>query len=363
MKPFIPHELPLKDLDWSGLISQIGQANRELARYDGFLQFLPNAQLLLSPLITQEAVLSSRIEGTQATLEDVLKYEAQPRDETQRLSDIREIINYRTALRYAVDELVRRPISLNLLKETHHILLSNARGKDRMLGRFRTVQNWIGAPASNIENATYVPPSPDRLNKALDNFEKYIHFEEKDQLVQIAIVHAQFEIIHPFLDGNGRIGRILIPLFLYEKKILHSPMFYISAYFETHRQEYYSRLNAITTANDWEGWIIYFLKAIETQASKNNIKARQVLELYNKMKQQVVETTRSQFAIQVIDCLFDFPIFQSQQFQEKTGIPKASANRILGQLRDAGILTVLEEAKGSRSAVYLFKKLIDIVEQ
>jgi Fic family protein len=167
MKPFSPHDLPLKNLDWSDLISQMGLANRELARYDGLLQSLPNAQLLLSPLTTQEAVLSSRIEGTQATLEDVLKYEAQPRKETERLDDIREIINYRTALRYAVDELERRPISLNLLKDTHQILLRNVRGKDRMLGRFRTVQNWIGPPGSSIENATYVPPSPDRLNEAL----------------------------------------------------------------------------------------------------------------------------------------------------------------------------------------------------
>jgi Fic family protein len=363
MKPFIPEALPLRKLDWTKFLHLIGQANRELARYDGFLQSLPNAGLLLSPLTTQEAVLSSRIEGTQATLEDVLRFEAQPDRDSPRLADIQEVINYRKALRFAADELNGRPLSLNLIKKTHGILLSKVRGKNRMIGEFRTMQNWIGAPGSPMENARYVPPAPNMLMDSMDNFEKYIHHDEKDRLVQLAIIHAQFEIIHPFLDGNGRIGRILIPLFLYEKQILNSPMFYISAYFETNRAEYYDRLLAITSTKEWEAWISFFLQAVQQQATQNNEKARKILDLYNEMKQKIVNLTRSQFAIQTLDWLFDFPIFRSSMFQQKSKIPKPSANRILSQLRKANIISLLEEAKGRKAAVFAFERLIEIAEQ
>jgi Fic family protein len=363
MNPFIPDTLPLKKLDWSWFLPLIGRSNGAVARYDGLLQSLPNAALLLSPLTTQEAVLSSRIEGTQATLEDVLKYEAQPEATTQRIEDIQEVINYRKALRSAVSELSRRPLSLNLLKRTHSILLSNVRGKNRATADFRKVQNWIGAPGSTMENARYVPPAPDKLMDALDNFEKYIHYDEKDPLVQLAIIHAQFEIIHPFLDGNGRIGRIIIPLFLYEKEMLSSPMFYISAYFEKYRDEYYDRLNGITHSGKWDEWILFFLKAVEQQAQENSAKARKILELYNEMKEKIAEVARSQFAIQALDCLFDLPVFRSSIFQEKSRIPKPSAHRILSQLKDAKIISLLEEAKGRKAAVFVFDRLLEIVEQ
>jgi len=362
MQPFVPDTLPLKDLDWSRFLHLIGAANRELARFDGLLQSLPNPSLLLSPLTTQEAVLSSRIEGTQATLEDVLKYEADQLQKTSRKEDIKEVINYRKALHFAVAELNRRPLSLNLIKKTHSILLSDARGKNRMIGQFRKTQNWIGASGSPIEKARYVPPAPNEVTNALDDFEKYIHYDEKDRLVQLAIIHAQFEIIHPFLDGNGRIGRILIPLFLFEKQILSSPMFYISAYFETNRDEYYDRLHAITAAKEWEDWIWFFLQAVQKQAIQNNAKAKMILNLYNNMKQKIVEITHSQFAIQTLDCLFDTPVFRPSLFQKKSEIPKATANRILNQLKEAHIISVLEEAKGRRAAVYFFDKLVGIVE-
>lgn len=363
MNPFIPDALPLKNLDWSRFLPLIGRSNRAVARYDGLLQSLPNAALLLSPLTTQEAVLSSRIEGTQATLEDVLKYEAQPETATRHIEDIQEVINYRKALRCAVDELSRRPISLNLLKKTHSILLSNVRGKNRAIGEFRKAQNWIGPPGSAMENARYMPPAPDKLRDALDKFEKYIHYDEKDRLVQLAIIHAQFEIIHPFLDGNGRIGRIIIPLFLYEKEILSSPMFYVSAYFEKYRDEYYNRLHGITKFREWEEWILFFLKAVEQQAQENSAKAKKILHLYNEMKEKIAQITRSQFAIQVLDCLFDLPIFRSSVFEQKSRIPKPSAHRILSQLKDAKIISLLEEAKGRKAAVFVFDRLLDIVEQ
>jgi Fic family protein len=250
MKPYIPEKLPTKSLDWSLLVRFVGQANSALARFDGILQGIVNPNVLLSPLTTQEAVLSSKIEGTQATLEEVLEYEAAPREDGKS-EDIHEILNYRRAMRMAVDSLKDRPISLNLLKEIQFLLLDSVRGKDKGRGEFRTSQNWIGRPGCKMEEASYVPPPPLQVMEFLDNLEKYVRFDEEDRLVQMAIIHAQFEIIHPFLDGNGRVGRILVPLFLFEKGQLSSPMFYLSTYLEAHREVYYDRLQAISRDGDW----------------------------------------------------------------------------------------------------------------
>ena len=260
MKPYIPDTLPLQNIDWVKFVNLIGKANAELARYDGILQGIINPHVLLSPLTTKEAVLSSRIEGTQASLVEVFEFEAskQADIQTEKQKDIQEIINYRKSMGIAVNWLAKKPITINMIKEVHSILLDSVRGKDKGRGRFRTVQNWIGRPGTSIEQAEYVPPEPMRIMEFLSNFEKYIHYEEKDILVQLAIVHAQFEIIHPFVDGNGRVGRILIPLFLYEKRLLSLPMFYISEYFETNRDEYYDRLKAITSEKRWEEWIEFF---------------------------------------------------------------------------------------------------------
>ncbi len=362
MKPYIPKKLPLRGLDWESFVPLISWSNRQLARYDGLLQSLPNASVLLSPLTTREAVLSSKIEGTRATLEDVLKYEAKAKMEESEKKDIREIINYRAALKFAIKELKKKPLCLNTIKRMHSILLQGVRGRNRMLGRFRTVQNWIGPPDSSIDEAHFIQPTPEKMKEALDNFEKYLHHNEKDSLVQLAIIHAQFEIIHPFVDGNGRIGRILIPLFLYEKKILNSPMFYISAYFERNRKEYYRRLREITESNAWDAWIRFFLKAVGEQADENNMKAKKILDLYNDMKEDMVEVTRSQFAIKVLDFIFKVPIFSTAVFYKRSRIPKASATRIIEKLRKAGIISVLQEAKGRTPAIYIFPKLISIVE-
>lgn len=207
MKPFTPEKLPIKDIDWEGLIPVLGKANRALAKYDGALYGLPNPEVLLSPLTTQEAVLSSRIEGTQATLGEVLKFDAgeEPQQESKRL-DIQEIVNYRRALRVAEAELQSRPFNLNLLLHLHDLLLDSVRGRNKARGQFRKHQNWIGAPGSTVESADFVPPAPEILPEYLDNWEKYYHLDRPDPLVQLAIIHAQFEILHPFLDGNGRLG-------------------------------------------------------------------------------------------------------------------------------------------------------------
>jgi Fic family protein len=359
-KPYVPHSLPLESVDWVRFITLIGQANAELARYDGILQGIINPGVLLSPLTTKEAVVSSKIEGTQASLEEVLQYEASPDVKTEKYDDITEIINYREAMRFAVQWMKEKPITLNLVKQMHGILLDSVRGKDKSRGNFRTSQNYIGKAGASIEQASYIPPEPLILMEHLSNFEKYIHYDEKDRLVQLAIVHAQFEIIHPFLDGNGRLGRILIPIFLNEKRVLHSPMFYISEYLESNRDEYYARLKAISDEKGWDDWIGFFLKAIIEQAKANGAKAKSILDLYEKKKTRITDITRSQYAIKILDTLFARPIFNTTDFIKRSHIPKPSAMRLLKMLRREGVLSTLKEGSGRRAEVMMFNKLIDI---
>jgi Fic family protein len=366
MRPFKPPKLPLSEVKWEPLIPLIGRANRSLAHYDGVLYGVPNPDVLLSPLTTQEAVLSSKIEGTQATLGEVLKFEAgeEPEQESRRL-DIQEIINYRRALRHAEVALKSRPFNLNLLLELHYILLDSVRGRNKGRGKFRTTQNWIGRPGTPIEQADFVPPDPMFMMEHLDNWEKYYHADRPDPLVQLAVVHAQFEIIHPFLDGNGRIGRILVPLFLYEKKLLSRPMFYLSAYLEEHRNEYVTRLRDIGQTNDaWNQWIEFFLKALNEQAGKNAKTARAIMELYNNLKSRVIELTHSQYAIPLLDQIFERPLFQSShlRFKGRPAPSRQAVANLLRVLREDGILKVMREGSGRRAQVLALVELINLCE-
>jgi len=226
MDPYEPSKLPIYDIDWAAHITRIGKPGQP-ARYDGILQGIVNPKLLLSPLMTREAVLSSKIEGTQVSLEDVLQYEADIKEPftPDRVMDIHEVQNYRKAMGYAVNELKNKPLTINMIMDIHRILLTDVRGKDRTPGEIRRIQNYIGLPGDPIEKAVFVPPSPPVVMDALSNWEEYLHMEEKDPLVQLAILKAQFELIHPFSDGNGRIGRILVPLMLYYKKHYQAPCF------------------------------------------------------------------------------------------------------------------------------------------
>ncbi len=364
MRPYEPDSLPITSIDWAAHVPLIGQANAALARYDGMLQSIVNPAVLLSPLTAQEAVLSSRIEGTQASMAEVLEYEADPEGEMEpsKRSDIQEIINYRRAMGMAVERLRERPLCLNLFRELHAVLLDSVRGRNKAPGEFRRSQNYIAPPGSPIEKATFVPPSPDRLAGALDNWEKYLHDEERDRLVQLAVVKAQFEIIHPFLDGNGRMGRMLIPLYLFDRGLLSSPMFYLSAYLEEHRDVYYERLLSISRDDDWNGWISFFLTAVVEQAAVNTQKTQEILALYERMKEEVPTIVRSQYVIQTIDALFDRPIFRITDFIQRSGIPPASARRILGVLRAQGGLQDLRPGKGRRAAILIFPELIGITQ-
>lgn len=364
MNPSIPRKLPLEGLDWGDLVPQIAAANRALAHYDGILYGVPEPGVLLSPLTTNEAVLSSRIEGTQATLNEVLQFEAGAEivEEAKR-EDIQEIINYRRALNRAEEELASRPFNLNLVKELHGILLDSVRGRNKEPGRFRTTQNFIGSRGATIEQAAYIPPEPRLLMECLDNWEKYYHADERDALVQLAIVHAQFEIIHPFSDGNGRIGRILVPLYLYERKILSRPMFYLSAYLEAHRDEYIAHLRALNGHESWNRWVRFFLGALVEQAKENTDKARGILALYERLKVQVLGLTHSQYAVPLIDRLFRHPIFSSTSLTADETMPsKPMVMNLLKRLRDAGILTVVREGSGRRPQILALRELVNLCE-
>ena len=358
MKSFKPHKLPLEKLDWIKFVQHIGCANRAVAKFDGLLQSITNARVLLSPLSTKEAVLSSKIEGTQATLEEVLEFEANPKGKTEKYEDIQEIINYRKAMNMAVKELDRLPLSGRLIKKIQKVLLTGARGEGKHPGNFRTGSVFIGKQGLGIEGASYIPPEPQEIEKYFSEFENYIHFDEKDSLVQLAIVHAQFEIIHPFWDGNGRTGRILMPLFLYYKKVLHSPMFYLSEYFELHRDEYYERLQNVSKNNDWEGWISFFLIAVEKQSIKNIEKVLEILKLYDNLKEKIINIPTPKNAIKVLDFLFSMPFFDSGDFMDVTGINENASFRIIKYLSDSKIIS---DNNKTRFKTYYFDELIKII--
>lgn len=362
MQPYTPDALPLAGLDYARLIAHIGPANAALARYDGLLQSVINPGVMLSPLTNREAVLSSKIEGTQATVDEVLEYEAGLEFGGEKAKDIQEIVNYRKTLVIASEYVQERPITLALVKQMHAVLMDSVRGANKTPGEFRRDQNWIGPAGCTIEQASFVPPSPLQLLDHLQAWGRYLAGTDLDLLVQVAVVHAQFELIHPFKDGNGRIGRLLIPLFLYQKRALASPMFYLSDYLESHRELYYAGLQGVSREGDWTGWIAFFLQAITQQAQANTERVREILALYERMKQQITELTRSQHAITVLDALFDRPIFQSSDFVQRTGIAKQTALPFLRKLREAGVLHPLREQSGRRSAILAFKELLNSAE-
>lgn len=365
MEPCIPEPLPIASIEWGPLIPLIGRANRELARFDGLLHGIRDPAVLLSPVTTQEAVLSSRIEGTAATLSDVIQFEAGELfpDEEEKRNDIAEIHNYRRSLRRAEEALLERPFNLNLLLELHGILLDSVRGRDKLPGRFRINQNWIGPQGASLAEASFVPPSPIDLPRLLTEWENYYHTEQPDPLAQLAVIHAQFEILHPFNDGNGRLGRILIPLFLFEKKILSQPMFYLSAYFERRRSEYIELLRGLGQPGSWNRWLAFFLEGIATQAATNAQTARAVLALYERLKRQAIDLTHSQFAVPLIDHLFARPATSPSALEKQKDMPSlAMVSTLLRQLAQAGVIKIVRPGQGRRSTIYVLHHLVNLCE-
>lgn len=356
---------PDQFIDWTEIVGLLEPAIAALARYDGVLSGIPNSALLFSPLTTQEAVLSSQIEGTQATMGEVLKFEADEEDsgfsETKK-NDIHEILNYRRAIRHAMNELKTMPLCQRVVKSTHEVLMDSVRGANRDPGEYRKIPNWIGPPGCKMEDASYIPISADKLQDGMSDWEKYLNSDQKSKLVQLAVLHAEFESLHPFLDGNGRLGRMIIPLFLFSVGMIKSPMFYISAYFDKHKTEYYQRLRDVSERNDWTDWCKFFLVAVAEQSEINRRKAEAIINLYNTMKAEIPNKTRSQYGIVALDFIFDRPIFNASEFIKQKGLTAPTARRILTVFRESGILNELAPASGRRSAVYSFDQVLNLAE-
>lgn len=354
--PFTPHTLPIQNLDYGKLLPLVGKANSLLSNYNGLLSHMVNPLLLLNAITTQEAVLSSRIEGTQASFTEVLEHDSIHFKDERKVADIEEVNNYKKALEYGIKELDSRPLCLSLIRDIHSILLQGVRGTNKARGEFRRVQNYIGSFGTTIEQARFIPPSPDKMLPALNEWEKYIHNEEGEILIQLAVIHAQFETIHPFLDGNGRVGRILIPLFLYARKYLNQPIFYLSEYLESYRGEYYDRLLNISDKEDWQGWIEFFLRAIIKQSEMNQFRATRILELYDKTKAKVKDS-------QILDLLFKKPILTAPDIlKEKLVKNSVSANRLMLKLCESEVLIKMQEGSGTRPAIYGFGELLKLVD-
>lgn len=361
--PYVPESLPPESIDWDMHIRAIENATIAIGKYDGVLQGIANPYVFLSPLIVREAMLSSQIEGTQVTLEEILQFEAvaEPTN-PERRDDLREVSNYRKAMGAAIDLLDRRPLCINTICEIHSILLTDTRGKDKNPGEIRKRQNYIGVQGTDIGQATFIPPEPQLVMDAFSDWETYLHSDEDSRLVQMAILKAQFELIHPFLDGNGRIGRMLVPLILYYKKVLSRPTFYISSYLEQNKITYKQRLGAISEDNDWNGWISFFLQAIIEQSKENSRKAIQIIDLKRSMNQMASNIISSKYSTQAIETIFSSPIFDTNYFIKTSKIPRPSAVQILGKLKENNVLYVHRDGRGRKPTVFIFPKLITITE-
>ena len=325
----LPPDPPLAiDTEMSLLLSD---ADRALGRLDGVTSTLPNTDLFVAMYVRQEAVLSSQIEGTQSTLEDVLQFEV---DETGRTlpKDIREVVNYVDAMNHGLDGLKKLPLCNRLIREIHGVLMSGVREGDRTPGEFRRTQNWIGPPGCTLNTASFVPPSVADMADALDQLERFLHDQTSlPPLIHCGLAHAQFESIHPFLDGNGRAGRLLITFLLCERKILHRPLLYLSAYLKATRMEYYDRLTAIRFDGDWEGWLKFFLRGVFEVSVAATRTARQILEL-RESHRKLVENP------DLLDYLFEQPIVTVSMVKARLGCTFPTAGKLIAQYVEHGLL-------------------------
>jgi Fic family protein len=357
--PYIPRTLPLDSIDWEQHIPEMYKANSAISTYNGILMSISNPHVLLSPLLFREAWLSSKIEGTKVSLEEVLRYGADARGLTpEERNDAKEVMNYRLAMLTAIKERKERPIGINTIRTLHRVLMKGVRGQDKQPGEIRRTQVYV----VGRRGAYFTPPEPHNLMDALTNWEDYLNQDERNPLVQLAILKAQFELIHPFSDGNGRIGRMLVPLILFEKKVLKSPDFYISAYLDKNRDAYLDRLEAISEKDDWGGWISFFLYSIGEQAEENCRKALDIINLHREMERTIPDITHSQYTPHIIKAIFSSPIFNSRQFVSTSKIPRPTAIGLLKKLEEREVLIVLQASQGRRPAYYGFPKLMAITE-
>ena len=363
-RAFIPTPLPPNPpVAMTGRLQEaLSQADRELGRLDGSVQTLPNPDLFVLMYVRKEAVLSSQIEGTQSSLQDVLTAEARILS-PGRPGDVYEVINYVGAMNYGLERLSDLPVSVRLIREIHGRLLQGVRGSRLTPGELRTSQNWIGPAGCTLEEATFVPPPPNVVPDALGDLEKYLHRQDDGPaLVKVGLSHVQFETIHPFLDGNGRVGRLLITFLLTERGILQKPVLYLSHYFRRHRQAYYDRLQAVRDQGDWERWLLFFLQGVAEVSGEATATARQILVLREEHRHAITENLgrAAGNGHRVLDDLYERPIVSVADIQSLTGTTYPTANQLVVRLVESGIL---HEITGrSRNRRFAYQSYIDLFQ-
>ena len=354
---------PPASLDIHCFFNDILAATAALSRYDQMLKTLHNSEILLAPLRSREAVISSRIEGTISTLDEILRYEAEA-EQTHWGREVRqdtvETLLYQRTLKAAQQALTDgRPLSTMMIRSMHQGLLSFGRGADKAPGQFKTEQNYIGRRGSR--QVDFVPIAPEHLQAGLDRLFVYIHESADNALIKTALAHIEFEALHPFKDGNGRIGRMLIPLLLWQMQQISAPHFYISSFFEENKDEYIERIRAVSAQGDWSGWCAFFCRAISEQAGQNLHIAEQITALYEQMKAQLTDILSSKWTVIALDALFTQPVFKANRFAMGHDIPKPTVQKLLKALLDHQIIETVEAASGRRAALYAFEPLLELV--
>ena len=362
---FIPNELPPNppiDID-DEMQDLLSQADRKLGRLDGITEILPNPELFVTMYVKKEAVLSSQIEGTQASMIDMLNTQDENVSDYD-FDNISEVTTYVKALSYGLKRLEKLPFSLRLIREIHQVLLKNVRGYTKNPGEFRKSQNWIGPAGCTLENASFIPPSPGEMEKAMGALEKFFYDEDHiPALIKIAMIHAQFETIHPFLDGNGRMGRLLITFWLCQKQILSQPLLYISYYFKQNRSEYYENLNKVRFNGEWENWIKFFLKGVAITSDEATSSAKAILSLKNKYSQILYEVDNGNSSYQrLLDLLFKYPIVSKKQIAELLDVSEPTGATICNEFVNLGILIDATPEK-KRYKKYRFDEYVSILQK
>ena len=358
---FIPNPLP-PPINWSNaLISALGEAERNLGRLASLTDTLPSPHILVRPFIRREAVLSSRIEGTRASLVDLYQYESAQLSFLEDTSDVHEVHNYVRAMDYGLERSKTLLVSLRLIREIHRILMENVRGEHLTPGEFRRSQNWIGPAGSTIESATLVPPPVDEMHQALYALEKFIHApSDIPQLVRAGLIHYQFEVIHPFLDGNGRVGRLLMTLLLIEWGLISEPLLYLSAFFEAHRLDYYERLLAVSQRGGWENWLLFFLKGVSSQSLDAIGRIERLGKLRSVYRERLHTERASLRLLQTLDVLFQRPILNIRQLETALEVPYRTAQRYVERLVE---IDILREVTGqARNRIYRADEILKVLE-
>ena len=356
---FVPNPLP-PIFEWNNdLVNSLSRADHVLGKLSREGHKLANPLLLMRPFVAREAVLSSKIEGTQTTLGEMLAEEAGAHVSNQ-VDDLQEVKNYMLALDYGIKRLPKFPLCLRLIREIHGKLMQGVRGGHATPGEFRRTQNWIGTPGCTLMTAKYVPPPPDELTASLNSFEKFLHDRTLPPLIHIALCHYQFEAIHPFLDGNGRVGRLLITLLLVEHKILSSPLLYLSAFFEATQDEYYRQLYSVSAKGSWQDWFAYFLNGVAIQSADVLSRAERINKLISDWHIKVSGST-SQTPRSIIEHLAVNPFLTVKNISKQLNIAFTTAQRAIQKLESLGILTQITESK--RDRLYCANKILNILEE